>query len=182
MATIYLVRHGRAAAGFTDDKDPGLDDLGREQAVSAGATLRQRTPLAIFSSPLARARETAEPLAIVLGQAVTIEDRVAEIPSPGISLAERGPWLRKIMSGTWTDVSDDLKAWREKMGQCLLAIETDAAIFSHFVAINVAVGLATGDDRGTIFRPDNGSITTLNNDNGQLTLVERGDEANTHVN
>ncbi len=55
-------------------------------------------------------------------------------------------------------------------------------MFSHFVAINVATGLATGADEVTLFRPDNASITELNNDHGRLSLVRRGDEADTKVN
>lgn len=62
MATLFLVRHGRAAAGFDGHHDPGLDDLGRTQAISAAAHLAPLGPLAIYSSPLARARETAIPL------------------------------------------------------------------------------------------------------------------------
>ena len=34
MALVRLVRHGHAAAGFSADHDPGLDDLGRAQAAA----------------------------------------------------------------------------------------------------------------------------------------------------
>ena len=33
MALVYLVRHGRATAGWDLDSDPGLDALGAQQAV-----------------------------------------------------------------------------------------------------------------------------------------------------
>jgi broad specificity phosphatase PhoE len=39
MATLFLVRHGRAAAGFDGHHDPGLDELGRIQAHSAATIL-----------------------------------------------------------------------------------------------------------------------------------------------
>ena len=39
MPKVYMVRHGRAAANFTSDLDPGLDDLGRDQAVQAASVL-----------------------------------------------------------------------------------------------------------------------------------------------
>ena len=58
MALIYLVRHGEAAAQWSEDLDPGLSDLGRRQAADVGARLREIGPLALVSSPLARARES----------------------------------------------------------------------------------------------------------------------------
>ena len=37
---IYMIRHGKAAAGWDGDADPGLDDVGRAQAENvAGAGL-----------------------------------------------------------------------------------------------------------------------------------------------
>lgn len=182
MAIVYIVRHGRAAASFTDDLDPGLDDLGRAQAEAACETLAGYAPLALRSSPLARARETGEPLGRMLGQEISIESRLAEIPSPGMSLEARGPWLREVMQGRWSEQSTDLQSWREALVNCLLEIRADTAIFSHFVAINAAVGAAEGDDRVLLFRPDNGSITRIEVADGRLTLLERGAEANTHVN
>ncbi len=62
MPKVYMVRHGRAAANFTSDRDPGLDDLGREQAIQAASVLAAHAPLALLSSPLKRAQETAAPL------------------------------------------------------------------------------------------------------------------------
>ena len=80
MAKIYMVRHGKAAAGFDGHADPGLDDLGRSQAEATAAMLADLGPLTIYSSPLARARETAMPLAERWDSEVIIEPRVAEIP------------------------------------------------------------------------------------------------------
>ena len=45
MPKVYMVRHGRAAANFTSDRDPGLDDLGRSQAVQAATVLAAQAPL-----------------------------------------------------------------------------------------------------------------------------------------
>ncbi|HKI74451.1 MAG TPA: histidine phosphatase family protein [Pseudomonadales bacterium] len=182
MAIIYIVRHGRAAASFTDDLDPALDDLGRRQAEAACETLARCLPLQLRSSPLRRAVETGEPLSRKTGIDPTIDARVAEIPSPGLSLAERGPWLRDIMQGRWSDQSADLQRWRQSLIDALVEVREDTAIFSHFVAINVAVGAAESDDRVIVFRPDNGSITRLEVADGKLNLLERGSEADTRVN
>jgi broad specificity phosphatase PhoE len=182
MALIYLIRHGRASASFTDDVDPGLDDLGRSQAKGACEILASKLPLTLLSSPLARARETALPLQSSTGQTLGIETRVAEIPSPDLSLTERGPWLRKVMQGKWSEQSESLQAWRAQLGRCLVEIDTDTAIFSHYVAINAAVGIATNSDQVLIFQPDNASITIFETDGKQLKLVTRGDQASTKVN
>ena len=182
MATIYLVRHGKAAAGFGGHPDPGLDDLGREQAEAAAADLDALGRLTVYSSPLARARETAAPLAARWRSEVIIEPRVAEIPSPTTDLTERAAWLGSVMAGGWSDLSEELVAWRDSLVGCLLDMPDDSVVFCHFIAINVAVGAAQGEDRMILFSPDNGSVTRLSNEGGSLTVLELGRSAQTHVN
>ena len=54
--------------------------------------------LPIVTSPLRRCRQTAAPLARRWGVTPTVEDTVAEIPSPlGVSMADRVEWLREAM-------------------------------------------------------------------------------------
>src|SRR5262249_25450672 len=144
---IYLVRHGRAAAGFGESHDPGLDDVGRAQAESVAQELAARGPLPILTSPLRRTRETAAPLAALWRVEPKIEDAVAEIPSPTENLQERVTWLRQFMAGSWRNATMDLAAWREDVIAALLAIPDDTVVFTHYIAINVAVGAAVGDDR-----------------------------------
>ncbi|MFU8816013.1 MAG: histidine phosphatase family protein [Pseudomonadales bacterium] len=182
MAKIYLVRHGKAAAGFDGHLDPGLDDLGRTQAQATAEQLAPIGPLAVYSSPLARARETAEPLARQWGVEIHIEPRVAEIPSPTEMLAERAAWLRQAMQGRWSELDPVLQRWRQELVDCLVALEHDAVVFCHYIAINVAVGAAQGDDRLVVFPPDNGSVTVLSNDSGRLSLLSLGRSAETVVN
>jgi len=181
MATLFLVRHGRAAAGFDGHHDPGLDDLGRVQAASTANVLAPLGPLAIYSSPLARARETATPLAERWGIEPVIEHRVTEIPSPTDDLAQRAAWLRNAMQGRWRALPGDLQRWRHALIERLLAIDEDSVVFCHYVAINVAVGAALADDRLVCFRPDNGSITRLANNDGRLRVIELGRESETLV-
>ena len=182
MATIYMVRHGHAAASFIDDLDPGLDELGRTQAVQACEQLSKHKSLHIISSPLKRAQETAAPLAQLLDVQICIEDRVSEVPSPGLSLHERGPWLQTVMQGKWDDQSEALQKWRRDMTDCLLNLTQDTAIFTHFVAINAMVAAAENVSNVLVFRPDNGSVTRFVSDRGQLSILCRGDEAATNVN
>ena len=181
MARLYMVRHGHAAAGF-DVADPGLDELGRSQAEQAANSLRDRGPLAILTSPLARAQETALPLARAWASRPVVENAVAEIPTPPqFTVADRTPWLRKFMSGTWHDADVTLAEWRERAVETLAKISKDTVIFSHFIAINVGVGHALGDDRVVVFSPDNCSITVFETDGARLRLVERGHEATTKI-
>lgn len=182
MPRIYLVRHGRAAAGFGEHADPGLDDLGRHQAEATAARLAPLGPLALRSSPLARAQETAAPLAALWQRPVLIEARLAEIPSNTLELGARAEWLRGLMTDRWPNLPAPLRAWANNIATCLLEQREDTVIFSHFIAINVAAGIAAGDDRVITFHPDNASVTIVDVEHGQLRLVSRGDEANTKVN
>ena len=54
VSRLILVRHGRAAGGWDDDLDPGLDDLGRAQAEAMADLVAPLGPLPILVSPLRR--------------------------------------------------------------------------------------------------------------------------------
>lgn len=178
MARIYMVRHGRAEAGFEESMDPGLDALGHSQAEAVAEKLRSLGPLPILSSPLRRTRETAAPLAKLWNVQPAIEKAVAEIPSPwGMTLDGRVAWLRKLMAGSWRDVSRDLAEWREDCVAAITEVSGDTVVFSHYVAINVIAGAATGDHRVVAFSPDNCSVTIFETDGQSLRLIEKGHEA-----
>jgi broad specificity phosphatase PhoE len=151
--------------------------LGREQAEAVAQKMKSIGPLPILSSPLARAQQTAAPLAKLWGKTPVIEHAVAEIPSPAISLEERVVWLRKLMEGSWRDVNPELASWREHCIATAAAIPQDTVIFSHYVAINVLAGAALKDDRVVVFSPDNCSVTAFETDGTSLRLIEKGDEA-----
>ena len=75
MTTIYLVQHG--------DKervpgDPGLTELGRGQAAVTARWLQGMGLHTLYSSPLRRARETAEPIARAAGLPVRVDSRLRE--------------------------------------------------------------------------------------------------------
>jgi len=181
MPKLYLVRHGQARAAWSQDLDPGLNELGREQALQAARSLASLSSLDILSSPLARARETAQPLAEVWKKTPRLEARVGEIPSSHLNLSERGPWLLQVMAQKWPDLIPELQAWRAGVLQALAELQADTVIFTHFIAINAAVGTATQDDRVVSFWPGNGSITKLAQQGYKLTLIELGTQAQTRV-
>jgi broad specificity phosphatase PhoE len=82
---LILVRHGRPNEGDPGPpNDPPLNADGRRQARAVAQLLAREGVTRVVSSPLARARETAEPLAERLGLPIdTIEgwaeaDRAAD--------------------------------------------------------------------------------------------------------
>jgi broad specificity phosphatase PhoE len=174
---IVLVRHGEAAAGWGDAADPGLSSLGRDQARAVAERLAARGPLPILTSPLLRCQETAAPLAEKWDVTPMVTDGVGEIKAPDHDVSTRGPWLREVMSKRWVELPADQQRWRDDVLACLLAPRGDCVIFTHFVAINVAIGAATADGRVVCRRVDNCSTTVLDSDGTSLMLVEAPAEA-----
>lgn len=175
MTRLYLVRHGRAAAGYGEDPDPGLDDLGRQQAQAMADQLGPLGPLPILTSPLLRARETAAALERRWNTMAVVEPSVAEIPSPSDDLAERHTWLQQVLAGNWSDLGPRYTSWRTMVTELLLQVHDDTVIVSHFIAINAAIGRATGDDRLMCAPVGNASITVIEHDGKVLRLVDPGE-------
>src|SRR3972149_7837837 len=100
MPTLLLIRHGDndyLVKNLLPGHIPGihLNERGREQAAELAKTLGQLPVNAIYSSPLERAIETAEPLAKSLGLGIQIR--------PGLIDTDPGQWAgrsRKILSRT----------------------------------------------------------------------------------
>jgi len=182
MAKLYLIRHGEAAGGWADDLDPGLSALGREQAAKVAERFAAMPPLQMLSSPMRRTRETAEPLMKAWNVEPTIDAGVSEIPSPTEDLTERTKWLRAMMPGFWGTQTPAIQSWRANVVRALTDLPQDTVIFTHFIAINAAVGAATGNDKVTVFRPDNCSVTLLRSVVDELQLLELGAEGETRVN
>ncbi len=182
MSVVYLVRHGRAAAGWDKATDPGLDEIGRSQADAVAARLAPLGPLAVVSSPMNRCIETAAPLAGIWQTEARIEPAVAEIPSPdGVAMAERVEWLRAAMRGTWAELGCRYTDFRDGVVALVTAQPRDTVVFSHFVAINAVIGAVTDDDRLVIRSLDNCSVTVIDVTDGRLHLVEGGHEADTLI-
>lgn len=77
---LVLVRHALPVRLITEGgvADPPLSELGHQQAAAAAKWLSEEEFDALYSSPLLRARETAAPLASLLGLDVQIEEGIAE--------------------------------------------------------------------------------------------------------
>jgi len=181
MITLYLVRHGRAAAGWDADPDPGLDHTGEAQARALAQAVGALGPLELAVSPMRRTRETAAPLARQWAAEPRIEPRISEIASPTDDLEARGRWLREIAGREWAELDDGLRRWRDDVLAALLEAEEDTVFVTHFIAINAAVGLAVGNDRVVHCRPDYCSVTVLKSRGDGLELMQLGAQADTRV-
>lgn len=89
MTILLLIRHGEndwVGTHRLAGRTPGvhLNDRGRQQAQELADRLREQPITAIYSSPMERCMETAQPLADALSLAV--------IPHPGVIEADFGDW------------------------------------------------------------------------------------------
>jgi broad specificity phosphatase PhoE len=75
MALAYLVQHGEKEPV---PGDPGLTPAGRRQASRTGRWLHGRGVQTLYTSPMQRARETADRIALVTGLAVQPDARLRD--------------------------------------------------------------------------------------------------------
>lgn len=82
MTRLLLIRHGRstwnAERRIQGKADPPLDEVGREQARRLAERLRREAPVALYTSPLQRAQETADIIGEALGVSVVADERLRE--------------------------------------------------------------------------------------------------------
>ena len=84
MTRLILVRHGQstwnAQGRIQGWADPPLDEAGQEQARQLAHRLaaEEQNISALYSSPLLRARQTAEAIGLATGLAVQTDDRLKE--------------------------------------------------------------------------------------------------------
>jgi broad specificity phosphatase PhoE len=173
---IYLVRHGEPAAGWGAHPNPGLSDLGHRQAFATAEFLAQAGAKRAIVSPLQRCRETAAPFEKLMETHARIEPAVGEVITPP-GIEDRASWLKSVMADRWTRLGPDFDNWRAGIMAAVEKVQDDATVFSHFIAINVVVGMLTGDDRVVIFRPAHCSFTKLERRGGKLAIAELGSEA-----
>ena len=89
---VFLIRHAKAVPGDPDELRP-LADKGHDQARRLGAqlALHPTPPAVVLTSPLLRARQTAEPIARATGAELRVEERLA----PGADVTD----LRAALAG-----------------------------------------------------------------------------------
>lgn len=83
MSRLLLARHGQSVSNavrrFQGVQDVPLSELGQRQARALALAVRHRPLAAVYSSPLQRARRTAEIAAAAVGVPVTCLDDLREL-------------------------------------------------------------------------------------------------------
>ena len=96
---IYLARHGRTPYNhegrFQGQGDVPLDEHGREQAAQLAELAARQGFAALWASPLARARETAQIVAARIGLPLREDVRLAE--------TDAGDWTGRLFADVHAD-------------------------------------------------------------------------------
>jgi probable phosphoglycerate mutase len=171
-ARLILVRHAEPEAAVRDRiygrLDPGLSERGRAHAQAVAPQLAPEPITAVYSSPLARARETAAPLATRLGLEPAIEADLREIDfgeleglSPAEAIARypvQASWMvapgaaefpgGETVAALWVRATAIARAIAERHP------DTTTAVFSHAVVIRAILADALQMPPDAMFRLD----------------------------
>ena len=121
------------------------------------------------------------PLSERFGQAVAIDERFREIPSP-VPLAERQDWLRGFMRQQWVEQPEGLHSWRNGLIDAVENLPQSTIVCTHFLVINALVGWYTQREETLVFWPDNASVTVLERNASKIRVRSLGHEMSTVVN
>ncbi len=173
---LLIIRHGLPVRRELTEgaADPELAPDGRRQAAHLAEYLATERIDAIYASPLARARETAAPLAELLGLEVRISAGVAEwdqhspeyIPVEELKAANDPRW-HALLRGDWD--SDETEAdFRARVLDAIESIVAShqgqrVAVVCHGGTINgyLAHVLGLGDSARGFFYPNYTSINRV---------------------
>lgn len=186
---LYCIRHGEttfnAEGRIQGQLDTRLSSLGLRQAAAVARALADEPIEAVYASPLARAFETAVPLARALGVEPTTDDRLKEL-NAGVfqnllptEMAERFPEA----TARWKSHDPDFRipegeSRRELMTRGTTALRELLESGRRVAAVVAHGGLLTAAFKGLLgiaaerspFILYNGSISTLEF-NGQVRLL-----------
>ena len=188
---LHLVRHGESAGNVNPalrrSDDPPLTDRGRDQATRAAAALARSGLEAVYSSPLRRARETAELVARPRGLEVQLVAALGEVDMGALSdtVEEAGRTEREAIFSAWLAGNRSRsfpggEAFADvvrRVEGALRAVARAAAgmhvgVVTHRMPIAAAAEICHRD--GTAPAPGhcaNGSITVLREEDGRFQLV-----------
>jgi broad specificity phosphatase PhoE len=174
---LVLVRHALPVrVDATPDgspADPGLADLGRQQAARVVEALSHFEIDALYTSPAARALETAEPLAEKLGLSLAVETGLAEfdandpsyIPVEELRAADDPRW-HALVRGDLLTADVDPVAFRNRVVAGVERIVSKhtaerVVCFTHSGTINAYAGHVLGQPRAMWFAPDYASVSRI---------------------
>ncbi len=196
MGEILVIRHGETAWNreevFRGRADVPLSERGREQARLLAEAVREQPVRAVYSSPLARARETAAPLAEALGLEVTLDNRLIDMsfgewegrPRAEVEKEESGlyqTWLTepaRFRAPGGESLSDVLaRAWPALEEIAARHAEAAAAVVSHRVVCKLLLCAALGVGEASFWRVrvDTASVSTLSAADGGWVVARVND-------
>ena len=112
MTTLYLIRHGQSESNlagiFTGQSDTKLTDLGLRQAEHTAEYLSRFPITKIYSSPLIRARQTAEVFAGRVGLPILESDAFKELNA--------GLWEGHLYRDLPVLFPETRRLWKERLG------------------------------------------------------------------
>ncbi len=173
---LTLVRHGQTAANrgglLQGHVDLALTELGLRQAAAAAEALTASEATCIVTSPLQRARQTADVIARRLGVPVAVDERLIEM--------DYGTWderpLSEVDSQSWARWRSDpmfappggesLRSVTERAVECALELLERPGVtiaVSHVSPIKALVAWSLGCDESVTWRMhlDVASITRI---------------------
>lgn len=182
MKTLYLIRHGEAAASWDTNPDPGLSDSGRVHAESIVETFSLTEVSSVYSSPMLRAQETALPLARSKERSISLKDTFREIPTPPeMPLAERLSWLKRCAQSSWEQADPAVMEWRNQILHQVFELPTDSVVFSHFMVMNVVYGFLQQTSSMVSYQPDYCSVLTLHESDARWCVLDAGIESSSRI-
>ncbi len=173
---LVIVRHGRPQRieGADGPADPPLTDIGREQAETVARFLLGERVDHVVTSPMRRAMETAEPLALALGIDAEVIDDLAEIDSGSDSYlpmeelkAEGGAaWAEVISDPASMYPGVDIDEFSDRVTAAFEALVTAhpgqvVAVFCHGMTTMVYLRRIVGYDDPWALRTDYASLTRV---------------------
>jgi 2,3-bisphosphoglycerate-dependent phosphoglycerate mutase len=196
-AELHLLRHGDAIPAsdgahltYEDYEAHPLSERGRAQAQALAEHLAALGLAAVYTSPIVRARETAEAIATRSGVALAAERDLREVeigPQDGaMSLRARLESLaaRAIREGTWSGIAgtEPSAAVRARMLRALDSIAAQhpggrVAIVSHAGAINAVLGAIAGTTHDFVFPLANASISVVRINAGRRLVMSANETA-----
>jgi broad specificity phosphatase PhoE len=189
---LILIRHGESEANargiIQGRKDYGLTDLGREQARRVAARLAAGDrPVRLLSSPLLRARQTADIVAAALGLPVEEEPGLLEYDVGAIS-GLTGPEVRERFPDVVAAFrrgerprfpgEEGREAFWVRVGAVLEAVQhrgEHVVAVAHGGVISAACAMIAGLEPGRLgqFEAANCAITEIGVDRGGRRVIVR---------
>ena len=166
---LLLIRHAlplRAESSDGSPADPGLSEVGLGQARRLAQSLRAEPIEALYTSPMRRARETAQALANVLDLEACVDPQLVELdhqsdvylPLEELKASDYPRWQALVQDGElYADV--DLPAFRRQVTRAMERIIRahpggQVAVACHGGVINAWTSQLLGLEELFVFEPE----------------------------